>query len=242
MQFIASQGTVSAMCARYQIPTQAEAEAYWRLLHSRWSFAPRWRVLPTEQVPVVLNTSAGIAGWMMRWDLVPYRNHGEPTGKSLINAQAENLAAVHYWRAPWSRGQRCIFTMAGFYEPHRYADGRKEPFYVRLTDREVFGVAGIWERSVKGDGTEVHSCALITVPPNALLAGIHNEKPRMPAVLREEHHDAWLTGTPEQARAVLLPYPGERMTAWQVTRRVNSPRLPDDASLIAPAVQSGPRA
>jgi putative SOS response-associated peptidase YedK len=222
------------MCARFQTPTKAQAEAYWKLLHSHWSFAPSWRVAPTEQVPVVLNTPAGLSGWMMRWDLVPYRNHGVPTGKALINAKAENLTAVHDWRGPWSRGQRCILVMSGFYEPHRYEDGRKEPFYVRLTDREVFGVAGIWERSVTDGGTELHSCALITIPPNALLAQVHNDKLRMPAVLREEDHEAWLAGTPQEARAVLQPYPDGRMTAWQVDRRVNSPRSADNASLIAP--------
>jgi putative SOS response-associated peptidase YedK len=222
------------MCARFQTPTQAQAEAYWKLLHSQWSFAPSWRVLPTEQVPVVLNTVSGPAGWMMRWDLVPYHSHGVPTGNALINAKAENLTTVHYWRTPWSRGQRCIFVMAGFYEPHRYADGRKEPFYVRLSGRELFGVAGIWDRSVREDGTELNSCALITVPPNTLMAQVHNEKLRMPAVLHEEDHEAWLTGTLEEARTVLRPYPDGQMTAWQVDRRVNSPKAPNDASLIAP--------
>lgn len=227
------------MCARYQIPTQAQAEAYWQLLNSRWSFAASWRVLPTEQVPVVLHSAGGRVGWMMRWDLIPFHSHGKPTGKVLINAKVENLASNYYWRGPWSRRQRCIFCMAGFYEPHRFPDGRKEPFYVRVADREVFGVAGIWDRSMTDDGTEVHSCALITIPPNALLAEVHNERQRMPAVLREEDHEAWLRGTSAEARSVLLPYP-DAMSAWQVSRRVNSPKAPNDASLIAPVGNSTP--
>jgi putative SOS response-associated peptidase YedK len=228
------------MCARFQTPSQAAAERYWRLLHSRWSFTASWRVSPTEQVPVVLNTKAGREGWMMRWDLIPYRNRGVPTGKVLINAKAENLTSNYYWSLPWQRGQRCLFCMAGFYEPHRYPNGRKEPFYVHLTDREIFGVAGMWDRSVMEDGTELRSCALITVPPNALLAEVHNEKQRMPAALREEDHDAWLTGTQDEAQAVLLPYPSERMAAWQVSRRVNSLKAPNDASLITPVQDSIP--
>jgi putative SOS response-associated peptidase YedK len=226
------------MCARYQTPSQAQAEAYFELAQSIWSYAPSWRVAPTEQVPVVLSTKAGTAGWMMRWDLIPYRNHGRPTGKVLINAKVENLETVHYWKEPWSRGQRCIFSMAGFYEPHRHPDGHNEPFYVHLTDRPVFGVAGIWDRTVREDGGEIHSCALITTPANALLAEVHNEKLRMPAVLAQEHHQIWLSGTPEEARAVLMPYPAERMAAWQVDRRVNSPRAPDNASLIDPVAHT----
>jgi len=37
-----------------------------------------------------------------------------------------------------------------------------------------------------------------------------------------------------EAKAVLRPFPDERLTAWQVSRRVNNPRLPNDASLIEP--------
>jgi hypothetical protein len=33
---------------------------------------------------------------------------------------------------------------------------------------------------------------------------------------------------------VLAPYPEELMAAWRVSRRVNNPRLPNDAGLIEP--------
>ena len=71
--------------------------------------------------------------------------------------------------------------MSGFYEPHVFPDGRKEPFYVRIRNRPIFGVAGICERK-RGRGAEGLSCALITTPANGLMAEVHNEKLRMPAV------------------------------------------------------------
>lgn len=43
------------------------------------------------------------------------------------------------------------------------------------------------------------------------MAEVHNEKLRMPAVLREEDHAAWLTGSPEQAMQALEPYPSDSM-------------------------------
>jgi putative SOS response-associated peptidase YedK len=175
---------------------------------------------------------------MMRWDLVPYRNRGVPTGKVLINARADHLESNYYWKGPWTRRQRCIFSMSGFYEPHKFEDGRKEPFYVHLADREVFGVAGLWDRSKCADGTELHSCTLITIPPNELMAQVHNEKLRMPAVLREEDHEAWLAGTPAEAKRVLTPYPSDLMVAWQVSRKVNNVKGPNDSSLIEPAVEA----
>jgi putative SOS response-associated peptidase YedK len=222
------------MCARFQTPAQSAAERYWQLIEPVWHFEPSWRVLPTDPVPVVLSINGQRTGRMMRWDLIPYRNHGEPTGKVLINAKVENLEANYYWQGPWERRQRCILSMAGFYEPHKFPDGRKEPFYVHLADREIFGIAGLWDRSVKPDGTEVLSCTLITTPANELMAQIHNEKLRMPAVLREEDHEAWLHGSPGEAKAVLVPYPSDLMVSWQVSRRLYANKSPNDPSLIEP--------
>src|SRR6185437_14808211 len=79
------------MCARFQTPSQAAAERYWRLVQSFWRFEASWRVSPTDPVPVVLAQVGQRIGRMMRWDLIPYRNHGMPTGKVLINAKAEHL-------------------------------------------------------------------------------------------------------------------------------------------------------
>ena len=155
-----------------------------------------------------------------------------PLKASTINATAERIASAPSYRDPWRRGQRCIFAMGGFYEPHVSADGSREPFFLRLVNAEVFGVAGIWERSRRADGSYLFSCTLITVPANRLLAEVHNDKQRMPAILAANDYDAWLGGSTDDAQALLKPYPDELMTAWKVSRRVNSPRLPNDASLI----------
>jgi putative SOS response-associated peptidase YedK len=173
----------------------------------------------------------------MRWGLLPFQGEAN---FPLINATVEKLETWYAWKQPWERRQRCILVMAGFYEPHVFEDGRKEPFYVHLADRPVFGVAGLWDRRRQTDGTEVLSCALITVPPNSLMAEIHNEKQRMPAVLREEHQDAWLHGTPGEARAALVPHPSDTMVAWQVSRRLYAVQTPNDAGLIDPVAD--PRA
>ncbi len=60
---------------------------------------------------------------------------------------------------------------------------------------------------MKADRTVVESFTIITLPANELMAKIHNEKQRMPAILRMEDVETWLTGTPEQARAALIQFP-----------------------------------
>lgn len=74
----------------------------------------------------------------------------------------------------------------------------------------------------------------ITMPANALMRDIHNtgnNPHRMPAILEREHHDAWLHGTVDEARAVLAPYPAGMMVAYEVSTRVNSPKN-NDPTLI----------
>jgi putative SOS response-associated peptidase YedK len=126
------------MCARYQTPSQAAAERYWQVIEPLWHFEPKWRALPTKQISIFLSLNGSVAGRMMRWGLIPYSGS---TSYPLINATVEKLTTWYGWRNPWEHGRRCIFPMSGFYEPHVFPGGRKEPLYVHLRDRPVFGVA-----------------------------------------------------------------------------------------------------
>jgi hypothetical protein len=46
----------------------------------------------------------------------------------------------------------------------------------------------------------------------------------------EEHHDAWLSG--EAGKEVLVPYPADRMKAWPVSPRMNSPKNNDPETIV----------
>jgi putative SOS response-associated peptidase YedK len=222
------------MCGKYILAQAAKAERAMGIRRGRWEYPVSYRVLPTEQVPLVVPLEGEREAVQMRWGLIPWWAHGVPLKASTINATVERIDSAPSYRDPWQRGQRGIMVMGGFYEPHVNVDGSRDPFFVRLRTREVFGVAALWERSRHTDGSYLFSCTLITVPANPLLAQVHNGKQRMPAILHENDHGTWLDGTPQQARTLLEPYPEELMEAWQVSRRVNNPRLPNDASLIEP--------
>jgi putative SOS response-associated peptidase YedK len=222
------------MCGKYILAQAAKAERAMGIRRGRWDYPVSYRVLPTEQVPVVVAESGEREAATMRWGLIPYWAHGVPLKASTINATVERIATAPSYRDPWVRGQHCILVMGGFYEPHVNADGTRDQFFVRLTEREVFGVAGLWDRSRRPDGSYVFSCTLITVPANSLLAEIHNGKQRMPAILTENQHETWLRGPLPAAQEALGSFPDELMQAWRVSRRVNNPRLPNDASLIEP--------
>jgi putative SOS response-associated peptidase YedK len=199
------------------------------LLH--WTFERSYNVAPTQQVPVVRMAGGEREGVTLRWGLVPFFAKGVPPKYSTINATIEKLTDGPTWRGPWKRGQRCILPAAGFYEWHVNEDGSKTPFYISCADQPVFGLAGLWESSHAADGAALESCTIITMPPNPLMAEIHNAKQRMPAILQSGDINAWLAGSADEARAVLKPYSADSMVAWPVSTRVNSPKN-NDANLI----------
>ena len=113
---------------------------------------------------------------------------------STINATVERLTEAASWRDPVSRGQRCILPACGFYEWQVQAEGRsKQPYYITLDDQNIFGFAGIWDRSRRDDDTRIESCAIITMPASPLMSEIHNAKQRMPAILSRQDRDAWVS-------------------------------------------------
>jgi putative SOS response-associated peptidase YedK len=201
----------------------------------RWpDLEARFNVSPTQAVPVVRWSEGLYEGTMMRWGLVPFFARGVPPKYSTINARIESIEASPAYRGPWKRAQRCVLPAAGFFEWHLNEAGVRQPFYIHLVDQEVFGFAGLWDRS-DGPGGVIESCTLITMPANPLLEQIHNVQKRMPAILRQADHTAWLHGDADQARAALMQYPSEMMAAWPVSTRVNAPRN-EGPQLIAPLI------
>jgi putative SOS response-associated peptidase YedK len=225
------------MCGRYIIAQLADAERHFKLQHVAWELGASYNVAPTQPVPIVRVARDGTReGVTARWGLIPYFARGEPPRFSTINARMETVETAASYREPWQRGQRCLQVASGFYEWHVDARGRKAPYFIHLADQDVFAFAGLWERSRKADGTVVESCVLLTMPANALLRDVHNAGAnpyRMPAILREQDHEAWLRGTHDQARGVLQPYPADLTVAYEVGPRVNSPDN-NDAQLIEP--------
>jgi putative SOS response-associated peptidase YedK len=223
------------MCGRYIIRQQTKAVREWAK-YGPPPFLNSYNVAPTQQVPILRLQARRPQFTQVRWGLVPFFAHGEPPKYSTINARLETFEAAASYRGAWRRGQRCLQLASGFYEWHLDQYGRKSPYLITLADQELFAFAGLWDRSIKDDGAVVESCVHITMPANALMADIHNtgaNPHRMPAILRSEDRDAWLSGSAEDARAALVQYPADLMVAYEVSTRVNSVKN-NSPDLIAP--------
>lgn len=215
------------MCGRYILRMQDKYLREWNVHGPPGWVRDSYNVAPGQEVPILRLKEGGPEAVLVRWGLIPFFAHGVAGKYSTINARIETFATAAAYRGPWKRGQRCIQPAAGFYEWHQQAGGGKVPYLITLSDQEVFGFAGLWDRSVREDGTAVESCAHITMPGNALLTEIHNtglHPGRMPAILRREDQEAWLRGSSAEALAVLRPYPAGLMVAYRVSTRVNSVR------------------
>jgi putative SOS response-associated peptidase YedK len=212
------------MCGRYVSPDEASIEREFNLVHSEWRFPANFNIAPSQPVPTIRARGADREGALLRWGLMPLLAGGRPGRYNTFNARSETLGSSVLFRGPWTRGQRCIIPALGFYEWHVNADGTKQPFYIHLEDQAIFGFAGLWEGE---------SCTIITMPANTLMAGVHNSKARMPAILARDMREPWLFGSLGAAGEALVAYPDDRMIAYAVNPRVNSSRN-NQESLLDP--------
>ena len=167
---------------------------------------------------------------MMRWGLVPASAKGDVT-QGIGRAPSDALQSAEALRSPWLHGQRGILPLAGFYVWQRTQAGHRQPHYVRLVNRPIFGVAVVWENSVTDDDVVVESCALVMVPANQLLMEVDSAMEGMPAILRREDYATWLGSKVAQAKTLLATYPQTRMVTHPVGPYVNDLEL-DEPQLI----------
>ena len=224
------------MIERYVLPPQVDAEREFEPAHRWWNFTSNFNVTFPQYVPVIRAHQGASEGVMMRWGLVPPEAEGVPLADERPAFDFELLGRTPDSRDPWLASQRCIVPAAGFYVWQLTEQRYRQPYFVGLLDRTVFGLAAFWARSESKDDDVIEGFSIITVPANELIAKICGASSRMPAIVRRKDYTTWLTSTPPHARGVLHAYPEKRMIAYPVSPRVNSGKH-NDPSLIQPLLQ-----
>jgi putative SOS response-associated peptidase YedK len=221
------------MCDRYVLSDQVAAEREFLPAKAWWKFTAKFNVAARQFVPAIRVHGGQTEGMMMRWGLIPSWAEGRPTDDAMACVDMARIERSHAYRMPWLSGQRCILPASGFYTWRLTRENYRQPYFVRLVNRSVFGLAAVWDRSEGEDGDVIESCSVIRVAANDLLSGIALSDGLMPGILRRRDYDTWLRGTPAAAKAVLLPYHSAWMQAHAVSPRINSVEM-DDAGLIQP--------
>jgi len=237
------------MCGRYTLfaPT-ADLEA--RFGADFAGVEPRYNCSPGQELPVIADEDPS-AATKMEWGLTP---SWADESFDLINARAETVREKRSFADAFER-RRCLVPADGFYEwaAGERGSGGKTPYRVAFEDDRPFAMAGLYERweppepettqtglgafgggSAEGDDSEadgpVETFTVVTTEPNALVADLHH---RMAVILEPEEEETWLRGDPDEAAALLDPYPADELTAHPVSTRVNSPGA-DAPELIEP--------
>jgi putative SOS response-associated peptidase YedK len=220
------------MCGRASLPTDVselkqDLKIEWDKLGD---YRPRWNATPTSDLPVVTSMQGERTLEIMRWGLIPSWAKDPRISRTTFNARAEGLDSTPAFRGAWMAGSRCLVVADGYYE-WRKAD--KQPFAVALGNRAPMTFAGLWDIWHSPSGATIKSFAVITTRANALIATIHD---RMPVLLAPDCWPAWLgevDTTENELKAMLRPYPAERMTLWPVNKRVGNVRN-DSPDLFEP--------
>lgn len=220
------------MCGRYTL-TDPDP----RLLRFRFGLAesveidqpPRYNVAPTDAVLAVRERDGVREPGSLRWGLIPHYADPDSFDRLLINARAETVAEAPAFRDAFD-GYRCLVVADGFYE-WRATETGKKPLWITRPEHEPFAFAGLWARAKRGDGSEVHSCAIVTCTPGEVVAPIHD---RMPVILPREAEAAWLDRDHDQDELLELLQPTDELDVTEVSDAVNDARYDGPELIEAP--------
>ncbi|BAY77695.1 hypothetical protein NIES25_41630 [Nostoc linckia NIES-25] len=212
------------MCGRFTLNQSVEALAKVFDVQELPDLAAEYNIAPTQKVASVLQNpeSKKREFQQLHWGLIPSWAKDPGIGAKTINARAETVAEKPAFRSAF-KNRRCLVLADGFYEWQRQ-QGKKQPFYFRLQDGQLFAFAGLWERWHSPTNEEIISCTILTTAANELLQPIHE---RMPVILDPQDYDLWLDSqvqTPQTLQQLLRPYPAQAMTAYAVSTLVNNSR------------------
>ena len=196
------------MCGRYALATplsQLPAVLLDSMDHEhRTRYAPRDLIVPGEPLLAYRSDQSGPEASLMLWGLIPGWLKDPSQGPRPFNARSETVADKPSFRGSW-RHRRCLIPASCFFEKGRA---------IRRIDRQPFWLAGLWERWLGSDGSEVDTCTVLTTSPNQLVKPLHH---RMPVLIPHGLEEAWMAAMDGQQLRALEPLLGPwDPSGWEV--------------------------
>jgi putative SOS response-associated peptidase YedK len=174
-------------------------------------YAPRPMIAPGEPVLALRQEHGRPQAALMLWGLLPEWSKDALVAHRPFNARGETVPEKASFRGPW-RHRRCLLPADGFYEKGRL---------IRRHDGAPFWLAGLWDRWIGPDGSEVESCCVITTAAHDLIRPLHD---RMPVLLPDGLEQAWLAPTDGPGLRALEPLLGGWDPAgWEIQPPLRPP-------------------
>tara|TARA_Y100001968_G_C19453982_1_gene770848 strand:- start:1918 stop:2556 length:639 start_codon:yes stop_codon:yes gene_type:complete len=179
------------MCGRYELKTEfADLPSLLKKEYPKGleeKYAKQTLIRPTDPVLVLKNegkttTSLMLWGFISEWAKNPFQKENNKP----FNARAETIDKKKLFRGSWKH-KRCLLPASGFFEKgHRISRQDQQPFWL----------AGIWNRWMSAEGSEIESCCVITTESNKLIQPIHN---RMPVIVPQGLEEEWVTSVKNES-------------------------------------------
>lgn len=146
---------------------------------------------------------AGCKVRQMNWGfpLVMKGKSGQPLKpKPVNNARTDKLDSF-FWRHSFEE-RRCLVPLTAWAEAQG-ASGAKTRTWLSLPEVDLFAAAGVWR-----DSDEFGACysMVMTDSEGSAAQEVHS---RMPVLLRRQDYEGWVSGAPEEARALCKAYEGD---------------------------------
>lgn len=175
---------------------------------------PKDAILPSDAGPVVRLADDGERELVnLSWGFV--RRDPGKAPRRVVNTRDDQVRGNPFWRDSFVK-RRCLVPATAYSEPQGVRPATWHWFSVNGDDpRPLFAFPGIWRHyagPLKKDGpsVELDVYSIMTTTPNELTASINHE--RMPALLTTEaEFETWMTGTPEEAFALVRSFPADEM-------------------------------
>ena len=146
-------------------------------------------------MPVITNENKDEVQFY-NWGLIPAwvktAKDAQDINKKTANARSETVFEKPSFRSAIKK-KRCLVPANGFYE-WRHEGKEKIPHFVYLKNQDIFSFAGIFENwTNKETGEIINTYSILTAPANELMSYVHNNRERMPVILRKEDEEYWLS-------------------------------------------------
>ncbi|MEL7199235.1 MAG: SOS response-associated peptidase family protein [Pseudomonadota bacterium] len=133
--------------------------------------------------------------------LIMKGKNGQPLKpKPVNNARTDKLDSF-FWRYSFEE-RRCLIPITAWAEAQG-AKGAKTRTWMSLPDQDLFVVAGVWR-----DSDEFGTCYSMVMTDSAGSQSEHVHS-RMPVLLAPEDYEGWLSGSPDDAKALCKAWRGD---------------------------------
>lgn len=219
------------MCGRYTLhASEEEVQAAFELTDPILDYEISYNIAPGQKVLAIIHDGKRKRAGYLRWGLVPSWARDERIGYKMINARSETAHEKPSFKNLMAR-KRCLIIADSFYE-WKQTDGSRQAKRIQLKDRNLFAMAGLWDKWESRDKT-LFTCTMLTTDANDFMKDIHH---RMPIILPKEMEDDWIepyVKDPLEAREFLHSIQTEELTAYKVSSFVNK-ATNNDPSCIEP--------